>query len=152
MLEVLNLPCFLKRLFYVAKWKIGKNSTFNLNATPSRFLVFSAQSCGLLAEDWPQSFEQYTQNGQYFRQNVMIWLFKKYFGLFRLHSYLSAAPSVKQGHVFFIYSRPYLRLGAHNSAPIWAQMFWIQICLYPINALLKNLVDILVKKQTFTKD
>ena len=73
------------------------------------------QSCGLLAEDWPQSFEQYTQNGQYFRQNVMIWLFKKYFGLFRLHSYLSAAPSVKQGHVFFIYSRPYLRLGAHNS-------------------------------------
>ena len=78
------------------------------------------QSCGLLAEDWPQSFEQYTQNGQYFRQNVMIWLFKKYFGLFRLHSYLSAAPSVKQGHVFFIYSRPYLRLGAHNS-DLWPQ-------------------------------
>ena len=63
-------------------------------------VLCSVQSCGLLAEDWPQSFEQYTQNGQYFRQNVMIWLFKKYFGLFRLHSYLSAAPSVKQGHVF----------------------------------------------------
>ena len=40
------------------------------------------QSCPLLAEDRPQSFVKYTQNGQYFRQNVMIWLFEKYFGLF----------------------------------------------------------------------
>ena len=24
------------------------------------------QSCALLAEDWPQSFEQYTQNGHFF--------------------------------------------------------------------------------------
>ena len=26
----------------------------------------TAQSCALLAEDWPQSFKQYTQNGHFF--------------------------------------------------------------------------------------
>ena len=46
----------------------------------------------------------------------MIWLFLKKILTFLITFYLSAVPSVKQGHVFFMNTRPYLRQGELNSA------------------------------------